>query len=256
MKLSERAYLKLSAALPPGLAARTDMMRSTNLAGASLNGQRQRRRIVRDLLDAVEFDEVVETGTFRGASTEFFSHASGLPVHSVELLPRFFRYARARCAQDPDIHLTQGDSRGFLTSLSVRPGEHTTLFYLDAHWESDVPRLEEIEIISATWKRAVVMIDDFAVTDDPGYGFTYYGGKPLTVDYLPVLPGWARFHPMARSAEETGARRGCIVLASPELTAAVEKVPTLRRISGPAQLQDGTGADKSSYAQKLSRHGM
>lgn len=249
MELSERAYLKVSAALPPGLAVRADMMRSTSLAGAPLNGQRQRRRIVRDLLAAVTFDEVVETGTFRGASTEFFSHASGLPVHSVELLPRFFRFARARCAQDPDIHLVLGDSRSFLTDLSGRLRGHTTLFYLDAHWQSDVPRLEEIEIISSSWDRAVVMIDDFAVADDPGYGFTHYGGRPLTVDYLPALPDWARFHPTARSAEETGARRGCIVLASPELAAAVGQVPTLRRITGTDWSEAGApvDAERSNY---------
>ena len=249
MKLSERAYLKVSAALPPGIAARVDLLRSTSLAGAPLNGQRERRRVVRELLAAVDFDDVVETGTFRGASTEFFSHVSGLPVHSVELLPRFHRFARARCAEDPAIHLTLGDSRRFLTDLSGRLADRTTFFYLDAHWQADVPRLAEIEIISAAWPRAVVMIDDFAVAGDPGYGFTHYGGVPLTVDYLPPLPGWALFHPRARSAEETGARRGCLVLASPALAPAVERVPGLRRIAG-------TGPDQPVHAEHSIHHQM
>jgi hypothetical protein len=230
MKLPERAYLKLSAVAPPALSARMDMVRATSLAGGALNGQRLRQQIVRHLVATIEFDEVVETGTFRAATTLFFSHLTGLPVHSVELLPRFFRLAETRCSDYPDIHLRLGDSRDFLVDLSREISEHTTLFYLDAHWQPDVPRFEELEIISSAWNRAVVMIDDFAVPDDPGYGFTRYGETPLTIDYLPSLPGWAMFYPAARADVESGARRGCLVLASPDVSGQVDKVPSLRPV--------------------------
>jgi predicted O-methyltransferase YrrM len=228
MKLSERAYLKVSAAMPPALAARLDLARPASLAGPPLNGQRERQRLVRDLLAAVRFDQVVETGTFRGATTLFLSQVSGLPTFSVELLPRFFRFAGWRCGQDPSVHLTLGDSRAFLRDLAAGAAGRTTLFYLDAHWQPDVPRFEELEIIAAGWPRAVVIVDDFAVPDDPGYGFTSYDGTALTLDYLPALPGWARYYPAARSGSETGARRGCLVLAAPEVAAPVEDVRSLR----------------------------
>lgn len=230
MKLSERAYLKISGAMPEAFAARLDLARAARLAGAPLNGQVVRQQIVRDLVDAVDFDEVVETGTFRGATTQFFSHLTGRPVHSVELMPRFHRFAEVRCAGDPGVHLRLGDSRSFLVELARTLGHHTTLFYLDAHWQPDVPRFEEITIIASRWSRAVVMIDDFAVPGDPGYGFTHYDGVPLTIDYLPALPGWHRFRPSAPSTEETGARRGCIVLVSPQLTDLVRGVPSLRSL--------------------------
>ena len=184
--------------------------------------------MVREIVAAIDFDEVVETGTFRAASTLFFSHVTGRPVHSVELLQRYFRYAELRCSEDPNIYLRQGDSRNFLRDLTLEIGDHTTLFYLDAHWQPNVPRFEELEIISAGWEHAVIMIDDFAVPDDPGYGFARYGDTPLTVDYLPELCGWTRSYPAAPATGETGAKRGCIVLASPALSPFIGKLRTVR----------------------------
>jgi predicted O-methyltransferase YrrM len=232
VKLRERAYLKITNAAPQGIASRLDQLRALSLAGLPLNGQRQRQQIVRDLVASMDFDDIVETGTFRGASTLFFSQITGRPVHSVELLPRYFRFAERRCAGADGVDLRLGDSRAFLRDMSLQIGGHTTFFYLDAHWQPDVPRFEEMEIIAGAWQRAVVMIDDFAVPDDAGYGFVQYGDIPLTIDYLPELPGWTMSFPAAPSDEETGAKRGSIVLASPELAAEVSKVPTLRQLPG------------------------
>ena len=207
MNLFERAYLKFTEAAPARLATRMDLMRPSYFADPPLNGQRERQRIVREMDRAIDFDEVVETGTFRGATALFFSNLLGCRVHSVELLQRYYGFAKRRCASDPNVRLTHGDSREFLRRLAPEIDDHTTLFYLDAHWGADVPRFEELEIVACR-ERAVVMIDDFQVPGDPGYGFTHYGGTPLNLDYLPELPGWTRFFPAAPSSEETGATRG------------------------------------------------
>jgi len=228
VNLFDRAYLRLTDAAPQSLATRLDQMRALSLGGLPLNGQRHRQQIVRDLVTLIDFDEIVETGTWRGATTLFLSHVSGRPTYSVELLPRYFRFAQRRCSGAHDVHLRLGDSRAFLRELSEQISDHTTLFYLDAHWQPDVPRFEELQIIAGAWRHAVVMIDDFAVLDDPGYGFVRYGETPLTVDYLPALPGWTMSYPVAPSGTETGAKRGCVVLASPELAEVVGRVPTLR----------------------------
>jgi hypothetical protein len=104
----------------------------------------------------------------------------------------------------------------------------TPFIYLDAHWEEDLPLREELEIIREAWDRAIVMIDDFAVPGDPGYGYDDYGsGKALEQDYLPPMPGWSLCYPAVPSAEETGERRGCSVLLSPAL--AESDIPGLRR---------------------------
>ena len=38
-----------------------------------------------------------------------------------------------------------------------------TLFYLDAHWLEHLPLREEVELITANFPRAVIVIDDFEV---------------------------------------------------------------------------------------------
>src|ERR1043166_1061331 len=89
-------------------------------------------------------------------------------------------------------------------------------FYLDAHWRDDLPLREEVEIISTHWPDALVMVDDFAVPDDPGYGYADYGeGRALTLELIrPALRASpAVYFPAAPSAAETGSRRGCVVLA-------------------------------------------
>ena len=227
MNLFERAYLKFTNAAPARLATRLDLMRPSYWADPPLNGQRERQCVVRQLARAIDFDEVVETGTFRGATTIFFSNLLGCRVHSVELLQRYYDFAEVRCAAYPNIRLWHGDSREFLRRLTPEIEDHATLFYLDAHWEADVPRFEELEIVAGR-ERAVVMIDDFQVLGDPGYGFTRYGGAPLNLDYLPELPGWTPFFPAASSSEETGARRGCVVFASAALAETVGRLGTLR----------------------------
>jgi hypothetical protein len=229
MSLFERCYVKFSALLPGGVAFRMDLLRPSVTSGLGpMNGQRKRQQLVRELVGAVAFDEIVETGSYRGATTQFLHHVSGLPVHSAEVESRYYRCAAARCRPYVGIRLHDGDSRDMLRCLSERDGDPTLFFYLDAHWQEDVPRYQELEIIEKRWRRAVVMVDDFHVPHDPGYAFTSYGGVPLTTEYLPDLPGWRAFYPAADSAEETGAVRGCIVLAAPDMAPAIDQVTLLR----------------------------
>ncbi|MEU0247127.1 hypothetical protein ABZ192_22905 [Streptomyces sp. NPDC006235] len=230
MNLSQRAYLRISAALPAAISFRTDLLfpRLGLPELGPFNGQLKRQEIIRELLAATSFDEIVETGSFRGTTTRFLSDVSGLPVHSAEIADRFYRYAAVKCCGLPRVRLYHADSRKMLHILSKRPGNPALLFYLDAHWQEDVPRYQELEIIQARWRRAVVMIDDFRVPGDPGYQFTSYHGTPLDVNYLPELPGWKAFYPKSDSADETGAKRGCVVLASPELGPAVAALSSLR----------------------------
>ncbi|MFC4948442.1 hypothetical protein [Pseudonocardia sp. GCM10023141] len=229
----ERWYDTIVAA-PPRLGAWLDDRRPAlrDPWGGPLNGQPKRQQIVRDLHAAIGFEHVVETGTHRGSSTAFFAVVCGVPVSTVELIPRLAAYCRRRLAVHAEVAVTCGDSRRFLRDLAARPQarQETALFYLDAHGDDDLPLAEELEIIAESWANAVVMIDDFEVPTDPGYGYDNHGpGKALTLAYLPRLPGWRTFFPAASAAEEAGARRGCVVLASPSLGGVVETVPSLVR---------------------------
>jgi hypothetical protein len=209
--------------LPPNVAAGID--RVLPVVVRPMNGQAARQDIVRQLHQALTVDRVLETGTYRGGTTEFLADTFNVPVRSVEASPRYFAYASNRLRADVRIRLSQGDSRTFLREQAERVARRkesgaapeTVFFYLDAHWENDLPLAEELAIIAGAWERAVVMVDDFEVPGDSGYGFDDYGpGKALTESYLPpVVSDWATFYPATPSASETGARRGCVVLASP-----------------------------------------
>jgi len=79
------------------------------------------------------------------------------------------------------------DSREFIQRLDV-PRQARTFFYLDAHWEESLPPREELDLIIREFKQFVVMIDDFEIPNDPGYGFDDYGpGKRLSLRDLSFI---------------------------------------------------------------------
>ena len=231
----QRLYDRVTKKLPAPLAGRLDYSLKPSYRtplGGPLNGQQQRQRIVRELAARIPFDEVVETGTFRATTTSYFSYLFGVPVTTVEAHPRYYAYSRRILQMHPDVTPRFGDSRAALRALAARPSTNnrTVFFYLDAHWNEDLPLHEEVEIIRGTWSRAVVLIDDFKVEGDEGYGFDDYGPhKRLALEILPELPGWGTFFPQAPSLQETGARRGSVLLASPDLVNEVSTVRSLRR---------------------------
>ena len=194
---------------------------SENPWGGPFNGQNFRQRIYTDIMSRVDFRAIVETGTFRGTTTEFFAK-SNLPVYSVEIDPRAHGYAVQRLfPQRERVHLFQGDSPEFLKRLADRPNfpKSKVFFYLDAHVQDSSryrkpPVVEELEVIFTNWTEAVVMIDDFEV---PGTAYSHidYGpGRVLNLAYLEPL-NYLRlfaFFPVVGPEEETGAKRGWVVL--------------------------------------------
>jgi hypothetical protein len=183
------------------------------------NWQAGRKQIFTELVSRIKFDIVIETGTWIGNTTGYMSEVSGLPVMSAELTRRFHVLARSRLRGLPGITLVNTDSRAFLRLLAAdkKLKDAFPFIYLDAHWYNDLPLDEEIELIAGSWERFVVMIDDFKVPGDDGYGYDDYGpGKVLSLEYIAKRlrqHRLAAFFPAIRSSAETGLRRGCVVLA-------------------------------------------
>lgn len=209
--------------------------------GGPFNGQEYRQRIYGDLIERIPFEAIVETGTYRGATTALLAE-SGLPVYTVEASPRFYAYAKLRLRSFREcVHLLQGDSRGVLEQLSHDPEmtHDAVFFYLDAHWRDDLPLREEVQLIFSHWGRAVVMVDDFEV---PGtkYSFDDYGpDKVLNLTYLEPLDHLhlRAYFPAMTADEETGARRGCVVLCNdPVVARTLDDIDTLRSHSSASPL--------------------
>lgn len=185
--------------------------------GGPMNGQHGRRELVRRIATGIRFRYVIETGTHRGATTGFLADVTGAPVHTVDTDPVSGGYAARVFAGRTDVTVSVDDCRRFLERVA---GEQVrtdpVLFYLDAHWDAqDLPLWEEIRFVFANWDHPVVVVDDFAVPGDPGYGFDAYGvGRSLCLDdLLPHLPEAVEaWFPTLPSGSESGSRRGCVVL--------------------------------------------
>ena len=123
------------------------------------------------------------------------------------------------------MHFELADSRQFLERTAhTELASKFTFFYLDAHWYDDLPLARELSIIERHWQNFVAMVDDFRVPGDEGYGYDAYGpDKTLSLEYLQELLKSRQlesFFPAEPSSNETGPKRGCVVIARAGDTAA------------------------------------
>lgn len=202
--------------------------------GSAFNDQAFRQAIFKEIIESIDFCHIYETGTFRGTTTEHMAKTSNLKVYTVEAVARNYGFSRTRFMLKPSVKLHFGDSRHFLQNqLATQPESDRPVFaYLDAHWHEDLPLLEECKILLSDPRPCVLMIDDFAVPDDPAYTYDDYGpGKCLDPSYLAPV---AQLHhgllfPALPGEQETGAKRGCCVLSNdPKLTIQLRGMKTLR----------------------------
>ena len=177
-----------------------------------LNGQHVRIATITRLLESYDCDVIVETGTFRGASTKFFA-GFGKPVYSVEVSIRHQTVARVRLWQRSNVTLVIGESREFLRKFGEESRVSRPFFYLDAHWGESLPLREELEIIWSNFNTALVAIDDFRVPHDPGYAYDAYSSGSIDLEYCSPPPEIAVCFPALPASAETSHRRGTAYMA-------------------------------------------
>ncbi|MDP4002719.1 hypothetical protein [Methylobacterium sp. NEAU K] len=197
--------------------------------GGPFNGQEGRIDIISDLINEIDPDCIIETGSFRGVSTAWLARNFQKPIYTCEIERMHALQAIQNTKQFQNVTVSIEDSRKFLISVLERINpDSSVIFYLDAHWENDLPLVEELEIIYRRHYRSVVIIDDFMVPDDVDYGWDDYGeGKSLDVRMLAgkVPIGTELFFPTLPGHQESGARRGCCVIANPQ---PAQKIQTLK----------------------------
>lgn len=203
--------------------------------GGPFNGQSIRQQVCRELFQIFRPDLVIETGTFRGTTTEFFANLFPGRIYTVENDAYQHGYCTARFLFRRKIRVFKKDSRKF---LARKLGEEALIrknifFYLDAHGGKNLPLYDEIKLIFEACASTLVMVDDFQVPGDPGYAYDDYGPKgALTLDYIEdLISGYdlKTFFPAQPSNAETGERRGMILLVSgSQLADKVRSVSLLR----------------------------
>lgn len=192
-----------------------------------------RASIILRLLETLGVDVFVETGTHLGRTCFLIAAQTDLPVFSCETNERFFRIARWFLKPfGSRIRLSNEDSVIFLNGLLSQQRFRRPLFYLDAHWYSKLPLVDELRTILNFAGSFVIVIDDFRVPDDVNFGFDRYGSTVLEwASIEQVLIGSGRrmvaYSPAYSSSIEVGDRRGWILIASMDNRPAItEVVPT------------------------------
>jgi hypothetical protein len=201
--------------------------------GGPMNGQQGRAEAFLALAAAVDAAAIVETGTFRGTTTEWIASHLSASIYTCEIDPRLYYQAREKLSVFGHVTCALQDSRAFIRELApTLPQDQAVLFYLDAHWNDDLPLTKEIDLILGGVPKAVTVVDDFAVPFDEGYAYDDYGpGKRLTLELLSKTEARdARiFFPSLPSQAETGAKRGCcVIVKAPEIAAKVAALPHFR----------------------------
>lgn len=200
--------------------------------GFAMNSQTARLEATRQIIHRCGIRQIVETGTYRGTTTEWFS-GFGLPVQTVESDPKAYAFAKLRLARLPNVHIALGNSVDVLKRLTAELDTTLpTLFYLDAHWFNYLPLHDELQLILQAFTAPVVLIDDFQVPGEEGYGYDNYGpGMALTPEYLAQCQTASTtvFYPSTPAKEETGCRRGCaVVTCNSDLASRMAQMSLLR----------------------------
>lgn len=198
--------------------------------GGPMNASTARLEAARQIFYKCAILSIIETGTFRGTTTEWFAQL-GVPVMSIESHAPTFEFASRRLKRFANVSVLPGSSTAVLPDcLRSVDRSSPTMIYLDAHWEGHLPLAEELEVICRSLDRFVIIVDDFEVPGDTGYSFDNYG--PGNAEYLNRSAGQdlERFYPSVPSNEETGTRRGWIVLTKDsEFIKTLSTVSLLRR---------------------------
>lgn len=126
----------------------------------------------------------IETGTCYGSTTLYLASILD-KVYSIEINPESYSIAKYMLDPINNIKLYLGSSEKILERiLKENENKDNIFFYLDAHWNTYWPILDELECISKYCQdRAIICIDDFQVPNR-NHGFDSYNDQPLNYEYI------------------------------------------------------------------------
>jgi predicted O-methyltransferase YrrM len=166
-------------------------MREDNLNKLGFEGDPHVLPVIEKLAKKNKVGVIIETGTFFGNTTAKFAEL-GLPVVTIESQSKQFAAAYKNLKakgydvdkyQDGTIWMVNAHSQDVLGQVIDNTGQDSILFYLDAHWESHLPLLNELDHIAKSGVKAVIVIHDFQVPNKD-FGFDVYGGHPLNYEFI------------------------------------------------------------------------
>jgi len=169
------------------------------------------------LLEAFNIDTIIETGTYKGWSTDLLAQ-TGKKVITIEINSEYHEIAKDFNYDHENIEFYLGSSEDILEKLIPVNGDNNILFFLDAHWEEYWPILDELSLIQRKGIKPVIIIHDFYVPDEKGrakFGFDQYKGQNLDFPYvkpsMDLLYGYEKYVHYCIEESEIGAGVGVFV---------------------------------------------
>jgi hypothetical protein len=102
------------------------------------------------------------------------------------VLPENYNAAINNCSGIENITIKNVSSPDGLTN-DVPENKNNVLFFLDAHWQTYWPILDELSVIEYKNIEPVIIVHDFFVPNSRGgakFGFDTYKGQPLNINYI------------------------------------------------------------------------
>ncbi len=155
----------------------------------------------------------LETGTCLGSTALWLVEQFGW-IATFEIHEPTYEIAIARIGEDDTLHTERMDSvNGLSLYHRSMSSDEQPLWWLDAHWSSHCPLLDELDEIARSGKRGCIVIHDFQV---PGTDFGFDkmpDGRPFNLNLIAAhldaiygVNGWKHNYP----TKVEGARRGWI----------------------------------------------
>ena len=166
------------------------------------NDQKTRKEIVKEILESIQFDKIIETGTLLGNTTEFFQKFS-IPVISIEISEFYFLVSKIRFIDKGNVNLINSNSSDYFNKLT--PSKEKIFFYLDAHSQEHIPLMNELSKC-LEFKNSIILIDDFKVPGNKNFGFDVYKGEELSLKNYEMLNDYDLYFPNYSPNKDNGSR--------------------------------------------------
>lgn len=151
----------------------------------ALCGDSFARDEINKLVNTFNITDIIETGTFRGKTTTFFSSLVN-KVITFEINQERF----SNCANlfaNLNLHnitiINESSSTNLLQNLISNEINKSALYFLDAHSPGNCPLLNELSQIASYTSTPVIVIHDFKVPNS-SLRFDVYNGQPLEFNWI------------------------------------------------------------------------
>lgn len=159
-----------------------------NCTNLYFSGCEYSRKLITKMIEVFNVKQFIESGTFKGKTTEFISqNYEFMDIITFEISEQFYNEVLPILSKYKNVKCILGDSGKLLNEIEKKD-DIVSLYYLDAHFfssssESYNPLRDELNSIFQNSKgKEIIVIDDFKVPNRV-LGFDY----PLDINYIDNL---------------------------------------------------------------------